>query len=166
MMENMDEEQLRSLIDNIDDREIAAAEEWLFEEFILPDLREVRQRARNDPPNALIRERFAGLPEDEKEELFYDTLDTVTEALVLCREDPKSGWRRLKPLLRDPFTAEALMLIWENEDHIDPEYSEQLKEFWMAELHHFGVMLLPEMYDEDERQAVRQDLGIDPPEDG
>lgn len=161
MVENMDEQQLENILKSVDEEQIAQAMDWLWAEIIIPHLVEVRERAQADPSSEEVRQRFESMSEDEREEMFYESLDSLIETLAKCRHQPKQGFEEMKALLRDPFTAEALLMIFENEEHIDEEYTEQLKDFGVTHLHWAGVSVLPEMYTEAERRQVTEELGLD-----
>lgn len=168
MMENMDEEQVRQLVGSLDEQQVQKAIEWMVEEMVVPHLEDIRERAQGDRPTEDIRQQFESMDEDEREEMFYDTLDNFIATLALCRQRPKEGFEELKAYLRDPYTQEALLLIFENDQHIDAEYTDQLKGFGASHLYWAGVMVLPEMYTEAEVREVedRFDLGRDPDETG
>lgn len=161
LVENMDEETARELIGQVDEDEVALTIEWVFQELVIPHLEEVRERAKADPPNEEVRRMYESEAEDYREEMFWETFEELVKTLVLCRERPKEGLKQLKQTLRDPFTAEALLLIFENREHIDPAYTEELKDFGTINMRYLGVMVLPEMYSEAERRQVRQELGIE-----
>lgn len=162
MLQNMDEEQAEMILDQLDDEDIQQAVEWVADEFVVPHLNDIRERAEGDPDYMDVREYFESMSEAEREREFYDTLDELVATLIQCREQPREGFRNLKAFLRDPFTVEALLLIFENERHIDPEYTDQLKVFGAEHLKWVGALTLPEMYDDSEVEGVLEKMDIDP----
>lgn len=159
-IQNMDEEQAREMLSELDEEQIAQAIEWGVEEMVIPHLEDIRERAREEMHREDVREEYAKLSPEEREEVFYETLDDLVAALVMCREEPREGFAELKTMVRDPFTAEALILIFDGEDpetgyrYIDPDYEDTLKDFAATHIRWVGAMVLPEMYDQDEAQRV------------
>lgn len=161
VLNNMDEEQAKQVMNSVDEEQVQQAVKWAVDEMVVPHLKEIRQRSRNDPPTEEVREHFESMSPEEREQEFYETLDELVAVLVQCRENPQQGFKDLKTMLRDPFTVEALLLIFENDDHIDYEYTQQLKEFGVTHLRWVGCMVLPEMYDEHEVEEVVDTFDLD-----
>lgn len=164
-LSGMDEKQARSLLNSLDDEQVEQAIKWMVDEMVVPHLEDIRQRSREAPPAEEVRQQYEQMDEETREELFYDTLDNLVGTLVNCRENPQHGFDELKTMFRDPWTAEALLLIFENEEHIDAEYTAQLKEFGTTHLRWVGAMVLPEMYDEHEVEEVLETFDIQPDPD-
>lgn len=161
-LSGMDEEQARNILDSLDEEQIEQAIQWMMEEMILPHMEDVRQRAANAPPTEDVRQQLESMGQQEREQLFYDTLDELVAVLVECRENPQHGFEELKTMMRDPWTVEALLLIFENEEHIDAEYTQQLKDFGVTHLKWIGAMVFPEMYEDYEVEQVLDQFDIEP----
>lgn len=161
-MQGMDEEQARAVLESLDEEQIEQAIQWMVDEMIIPHLEEVRQRARSSPATEDVRQQLESMGEQEREQLFYETLDELVAVLVECRENPQQGFDELKTMMRDPWTVEALLLIFENDEHIDAEYTDQLKEFGVTHLRWVGAMVLPEMYEDHEVEQVLDQFDIEP----
>lgn len=162
-LSGMDEDQARAMLDQLDDEQVEQAIQWIVDESVVPHLMDVRQRARQATDPNEVRRELEDLPESVKEELFYDTLHELIAILVTCRERPNEGFEELKTVLRDPYTVESLLLIFENDQHIDDEYSNQLKDFAANHLQWVGAMVLPEMYDERTvEEVVTRFTDVDP----
>jgi hypothetical protein len=56
---------------------------------------------------------------------------------------------------------EGLLLIFDNEEHIDPAYSRQMKEFAAMHLKWMGVALAPESYLAAAVREVYEQLDLD-----
>lgn len=162
MLQNMDPQQAKAMLDQLDEEQKQQAIQWAVDEMVIPHLTEIRQRARSERPTEEVRRDIESLPKQEREELFYDTLDSLVATMVNCRENPRQGFEELKTMLRDPYTTESLLLIFENEDHIDAEYTETLKDFGVEHLRWVGAMVVPEMYDEREVESVLNTFEMSP----
>lgn len=132
--------------------------------FIDPHLVDIRQNVIEDYPDPLeVREKLEDMPEEDKEEIFYETLHELIKILEEIRIDPETAdYQRLKAMIRDPYTMEALLVFFENPEHIDPQYSDQLKEFVSEHARLLGVLLFPTMYTDAERRRVLRKLDWDP----
>lgn len=162
-LEHIDEETAREMLGQLDEDDVEETLRWVIEDQIVPHLEDVRERANNeDPPRDKIREYYESMSEQQREEEFYETLDEFVATLVICRERPIEGFRELKAYLRDPYTVEALLLIFENEDYIDPGYTQTLKDFGVEHIRWVGAMVLPEMYSDEEVEDVMQTFDINP----
>lgn len=126
-----------------------------------PDrLADVRDRAQT-VDTAEVEAQFAKLDDDEQDEQFHQAMAELAVTCAQIREEPAEGVDRLFGMLRDPYTVEALLLIFENDDHIDPDYSEQVKEFARWQLRYIGIHAIPEAYTQAEREAVAERFGLD-----
>jgi len=160
-LDNMDEEQAKNLMSQLDEEQLSQAITWVLDQQLAPHLHEIRQRSQSRDDPYRVREYFSNMSEEEQEEAFYDALQNLVAALVQCRSDPNRGFQQLKSQLRDPYTAEALLLIFENEDHIDQQYSQTLKEFAGKNLKWASALVMPEMYTEQERKEALENYGPD-----
>lgn len=165
-LSRMDEDQARAIMDALDEQQVAEAVEWAVEEKVVPHLDDIRERADQEASSDQVRAHFEEMTPREREDLFYDTLHALVGTLVACRVRPHEGFRELKTLLRDPYTLEALLMIFDGEDpetgerYIDPEYEQTLKDFGAEHVQWVAVMVLPEMYDEETERKVKQQFGL------
>lgn len=162
LISNIDEEKAQQILGNMDEDDVADVAEWITEELVLPHLEEIRNRAGQQPSTEEVRRYYEEMDPQQREQEFYETLDALVATLVMCRERPMEGYTELKTMIRDPYTVEALLLIFENEDHIDPEYSEQMKDFGAEHFRWVGAMVLPEMYEPEEVERVLETFNINP----
>lgn len=158
---NVDEETIRELEQHVDDEQIAELVQQAFTERVVPHLEDVHADAQESPSRERVREHYASLSDEEQQEAFDGAIRDIVVALFMLRMDPPEGARRLKGLLRDPFISEALLLIFENDDHIDPSYSQQMKEYGAEVMEWFGVALMQEAYDRETVAKVAEQFGID-----
>lgn len=166
-LSGMDEEQAREILDSLDEEQIAGAIEWSVEEMVVPHLDDVRERAANDTSPEQVRKFYESKSPQEQEEIFYEVLHELMTTILLCRERPGEGFPQLKEKLRDPFTMEGLLLIFDGEDpqtgelRIDPEYTETLKDFAATHVKWVAATVIPEMYSEDEVREVLEQFDMD-----
>lgn len=160
VLQNIDKQTLRNLQQQVDEDTIRELLDVAIEERIVPHLRQIRSSAEQKPDHETIRSEFEDDPEDVQQENFDDAVTSVIEALFLLRQQPQEGGTLLKQLIRDPYVIEGLLLIFDNEQHIDPEYSAQIKEFAALHLHWAGVALMPEAYSPEEVREVAEELGL------
>lgn len=150
----LDEQQIDKVWDQIPEETKRQAFTNALEQFVLPHADDVKDRAESDVGNKQIRQKYSALDDERQQEIFDQAIGTIIGTLFEVRESPREGLMRLKGLLRDPYTLEGLLLIFENEDHIDPEYSAEMKEFAAWYVTAAGVALTPEMYDEQTCENV------------
>lgn len=171
-LSNMDEEQMQKVMEQVDEEQMMVAMGNLVDRYLLPHLEDVKQAAQTADSNHEVRAYYESLPDSERtapdgydgptrEGEFYHALDNLVTTLAECRERPQTGLPRLKSQLRDPYTLEALLLIFDNDAHIDGEYTEQLKEFGAQRAMWIGANVFPEMYTEAERRQVVEQMGLD-----
>lgn len=168
-MQGMDEEDARMILDQLDEEQIAAAVEWSVEEMVVPHLDDVKHRSDlDDPEPAEVRELYEKKSPQEQEDIFYDVLHQLIATIIACRQNPQAGFAELKTMLRDPFTVEGLLLIFNGEDpetgemYIDPNYTQTLKDFGAAHIRWVAASVIPEMYTEEELREVRETFDLDP----
>lgn len=171
--EQMDPDQLaaigQALAEDVDDETIAAviAESW--QQSIAPRLEAVRERAADEYSREQVRHYYATeLDPQEQQETFDDALNDILVAAFQVRAaifedaiDLGDALADLHALIRDPWTAEAVLLIFENADHIDPEYSNQMKEYGAWVLRSVGVAVAPELYEPEQVAAIAEDHGLE-----
>lgn len=132
-----------------------------LDNYVVPHFHDIRSRQESDPDNERIRAKYAELSDDEQQEVFNTAVAEVVGALFEVRESPQQGLVTLKKLLRDPYTVEGLLLIFDNDEHIDPAYSEQIKNFAATHLRWAGCALMPEAYDPEVVRQTGEEIGLD-----
>lgn len=159
----LDQEQIDNIWNSIPAEQKEAVTEQLLSQYVIPHIKEVRQRAAEARPNEEIRAELEALSEEEQQTEFLEATAEVFAALLEIRERPRTGLRQLKSLLRDPYLIEALLLVFNNDRHIDPEYSDSMKNYMGDVLEEWGVAIAPEMYAEAEVRRVydRVNLSLD-----
>jgi hypothetical protein len=155
------DEQVQSVLNQIPEETKRQAIETAIEDYIVPHFDDVRERAAADVTNEQVRQKYAALGEERQQEVFNRAVSDVLGTLFELRTQPESGLESLKGLLRDPYTIEGLLLIFDNDQHIDAEYSAQMKDFAAMHLKWAGVALAPEMYDPAVVEAVAEEIGLD-----
>lgn len=153
LINRADEEDIRQLLSQVDFLEVFEQMLPMVEEDLEPHFEEIRERAQAVDGEE-IREFYAELSESEQQEAFDDTLLDLLVTLRECRDRPQVGFPKLKTRLRDPHVLEPLLLIAQNEAHIDAEYSRELKAFLSETTTWAAAELLPEIYTEAEREGV------------
>ena len=134
----------------------------LIEEEIQPHLKDIRERARETEDPEEVRDVFENQRGDEKrDEVFHSTWASLIGTAVQLRTDPLAGFKNLKPLLRDPYTLEAVLMMMED-DEIPSEISEANKDMIATYVHWMGIAIAPEMYDRSEVEEMVEQFGADP----
>lgn len=169
----MDPEQLAAigaaLGENVDEAHIAAVIAEVWETSLAPRLRAIRERAADEYDREQVRRYYAEeLSAEEQQETFDDALRDVLVAAFSVRAavfgegvTMSHAVADFAALLRDPWTAEAMLLIFENDQHIDPEYSEQMKEYGAWVLRSIGVAVVPELYQPETVAEIAEDHGLE-----
>lgn len=148
------EEMAMNFLQQMDEQQIEQAITAAVERFLVPQLEEIRRSAQEVEDKEEVREVFEELSEGDQEDVFNETMSKVQMAAVEIREEPVEGAKTLKDLLRDPWTVEALLLVFDEPDKIDPEYADHLKDFVSTQIRWMGVHVAPEMYSEEEIREV------------
>lgn len=155
------DEQVQSVLNQIPPETKRQAIETAITDYVVPHFDDVRERADDDVSNQQVRQQYAALGEQRQQEVFNRAVSDVIGTLFELRTSPESGLESLKGLLRDPYTIEGLLLIFENDEHIDAEYGNQMKDFAAMHLKWAGVALAPEMYGPDVVEDVAEEIGLD-----
>lgn len=157
----LDAKMMQHFEENVDEEQLEQMVRQVIQEKVVPALVEIRQQRQQAEDPETIRETYANLPEEKQQEVFDSAVMDVVEVVFTLREEPVEGLRMAKQLTRDPHTMEALLLIFDNEQHIDPEYSRQIKDTASRIVTWVGVALFSEMYEPETVESVARDLGLD-----
>lgn len=158
---NFDEEQARRLINQMDEEQIAEGIQTGMDEFVVPHLEEVRENAQTTPERQAVREQYHSMPDTKQQEAFNRAIWDLVSVAGKLRVSPDEGLRDLKTMLRDPWTMEALLLVFHNPDHIDPDYSEEMRETTTKFTRLAAMNLIPEAYTENEARQLMAEMGLD-----
>lgn len=129
-----------------------------------PDrLEEIKHRA-HEVDSEEAKAAFSEMSDEKQTEVFDGTVADLAITFQQLRSDPADGVEQIQSEIRNPYTVEALLAVFDNDEHIDDEYSEQIKEFVRWRFRFLGVHALPEAYTEAEKREVidRFDLEYDP----
>ena len=128
MLSGMDSDTADSLLRSMDEEQIQSALSTGIENYIVPHLQDIREAAAYDyDDREEVREIYESYSEEKQDEVFHDAAADLIAIAAQVREQPTTGMKELKTRLRDPYTMEALLLIFNNEAHVDPEFSEDQK---------------------------------------
>jgi len=157
LLSGMDGEQASEIIGNLDQEMIETALSTGIEEELVPHLHEVRQRAVNDDePAEEVRAHYESLSDEEQTKRFNQAAADIMETMVSLREEPTVGMEKLKERLRDPWTVEALLLVFDH-DEMPPEAVSERKDYASGWLKYVGVHVIPEVYTRgDARDMIEQ----------
>lgn len=165
MSAGFDSEQAMAFLQNLDEEQIDKAVTSVIENFLVPVANDIREEAQEQPSSEEIRQQLEDLPEEEKQEIFDETVTELIFAVSMFRQRPMEASKRLRSMIRDPHTMEALMLVFNDEPEVSPEKAEELKEFVTIQVRRAAVHVLPEIYTQEEMEEVAADLYPDvPPE--
>ena len=156
MLGNIDEDTARSLLNNINDDQLRQGLHVAIEDFVIPHIDDIRIKATEDYESRHhVRDVYKSMSDEEQQEVFDEAWGDIVAVAARLREDPQTGGMELKERLRDPWTMEALLLIFENRDNIDEDYGDEMKEFATFMLRWIGIQMLPEMYSQEEvRESI------------
>lgn len=130
----------------------------MIEDELEPHFEDIQERASQiDPEEA--REYYESLDPDEKQEVFDEAVADMIKTLRLCREQPLQGYPMLKQRLRDPDVLESLLLIFDDDEHIDDEHSKEMKELVRDTIAWAGVSTIPEAYTDAEQSDIERRIG-------
>jgi hypothetical protein len=150
LLQGMDSETASEILSSLDDDMIEQALETGIEQELVPHLETVRVKAAEeyeDPKK--VREYYEGLDEDKQTEKFHKAAADLVGVAVDLRENPIDGLSKLKGRLRDPWTTEALLLIF-NHSEIPEEIEQERKAFAATWMKYIGAHVIPEIYERDD----------------
>jgi hypothetical protein len=141
----------------------------IIEDKLYPHLEQIKsrhEREAKEESREEVREHLEGLPPDERETIFHNTMAELVVTLCQFRLEPVQAGRHLKTMIRDRNTVEAIALIMDQEavfsDRDDGEVETAQKDTLVTYLHWAGVALAPEMYSEEEVKEMIEQTGSDP----
>lgn len=153
-------QQLASQLD-IGNEDVQEALLRVLEEKANPKLEEIRDRAESADTPSEAREQIESLPEERQDTLFHDTWAELLAAMVQLRIEPLVGMRNLKRMIRDPYTVEAMLLIFDVEEMPD-EIVQANKDLFADYLNWMGCAVAPEMYSREDVEDFVETFGADP----
>jgi cytochrome P450 len=158
ILEGMDEDQAQQLLGQISDEAITNALQTGIEKEVIPELQEIRTKIREmDEDAEEARQYLENLSEEEQQERFNAAVTDLLSVLTEIRVQPLSGGEKLKERLRDPWTTESLLLIFDHPD-VPDEVVESQKDFAATWLRWAGANAVPEMYEEEELEEIVETL--------
>lgn len=157
LLKGMDSETASQVLSSLDDEMIEQALETGIEQELVPHLEAVRENASEEYEDAeAVREHYENLSEEEQNERFHKAAADLLGVAVDLRENPVDGLSKLKGRLRDPWTTEALLLIFNHPD-IPDDVEDERKEFASLWMKYIGAHVIPEVYErEDVEDMVNQ----------
>lgn len=161
-------EEVRQLWESIPPEQKYDLVRAIIDAYVVPYVEDVKQRVREDRAEGrtaeAVREQYADMDADAQQETFDEVLDDLVSLAFALREHPGEGADELKARLRDPFTVEALLLVFENDEYIEyiePWYRAEMKAFAAQRLRWLGMALVPEMYEQHEVRETYEQFGLD-----
>lgn len=153
---------MKKVLGQIDKESFEQGLDHVMDNHISPHLHDVRDRAaESEDPEEIRRVLEEELSEEERNELFHDTWGEVIASFIHLRVDPFEGFLNLKHLLRDPYTLEAMLLMFDVEK-TPREIEEANKDMAATYVKCIGVALAPEMYDREDVEEVIELVGGNP----
>lgn len=153
---------MKKVLGQIDKDSFEKGLDHVMENHISPHLHDVRDRAsESEDPEEIRRILEEEMTEEERNELFHDTWGEVIASFIHLRIDPFEGFLNLKHLLRDPYTLEAMLLMFDVEG-TPKDIVEANKDMAATYVKCIGVALAPEMYGRDDVEQVVELVGGDP----
>lgn len=154
----MDEQDIREAMEDVDFEMVFEEAAPHLAQAIEPHLADIQQRAQTYDDPQEVREHYAMLPEAEQQEVFDETVADLVAVIRDCRERPDVGLQKLKNRIRNPDVIEPLLLIFDNPEHIDPEYAADMKDFAALMVRWAGAQIIPEAYTQQEIAELQNRL--------
>lgn len=155
LMGGASEEDLAQVLEELDTDALIEEAIPQIEQKLQPHFEDIRENGQQADAVA-VREMCEAKNEAQQQQVFDATAAEIAGILRECRESPSTGFPKLKAIVRDPEFIEPLLLIFDEEDHIDPDYSDDLKEFSVGYVQWVTCQVIPEIYTDDERRAIAQ----------
>lgn len=153
-------QQMASKVD-IDNEQVQEALLTIAEDKVRPEMSDIKKRAEKSPPREEVREQLESLSESEKDRLFHETWAELITACVQLRVEPLEGMRNLKPMIRDPWTVETVLMLFED-DEIPDDITEANKDLVSDYINWMGCAIAPEMYERESVEDMIEQFGADP----
>lgn len=152
-LRNANSDEMAGMLQDLPTEDLARELAPVIEEEVIPHLDDIMYRSRDEDADE-ARAYYENLPDEEQQEAFDKAIADLAVVLRECREQPATGFPKLKARLRDPDVIEPILLIFDNPEYIDPEYTDDLKEFAVDNVRWMAMQVLPEIYTEDEREEI------------
>jgi hypothetical protein len=158
MLSNMDGDMANSILEALDQDAIESALKKGIDKEVVPHLEQVRERAVEDDADAAeVRAHYESLDEDVQTERFTEAAADLMAVFAETRESPVTGATKLKGRLRDPWTVEALLLIFDHKQ-VPDEVVDQQKNYAATWMKWVGVNAIPEIYTREQVRDVANRL--------
>ena len=152
---NLTEEHFEWMRRNADAQTYRDVVAYLIQHEIVPHAEAIRDRAQNrDMTPAEVREHYKNMDDEAQQVAFDKAVASVVSVFALLRQKPQEGLEELKAMIRDPWTLEAILLIFRNDEEIDPEYSDEIIQYAAWHVQEAAYFLAPELYTEEEREFI------------
>lgn len=156
-------DRMRKLASQVDisDEDVQEALLTVLEEKAEPQFEDIRRAAEEAEEQEVAREVIESMDEEQKNRLFHETWAELIAAAVELRINPLDGMRNFKTMIRDPYTLEAILLLFED-DETPGEVVEANKDLVSDYIHWMGCAIAPEMYSREEVEEMVDAFGADP----
>lgn len=160
LMANMDEEEVREALSQVDFEMVFREMAPYLERAIEPHLVDIRERAQYEDDPQEVREHYASLSEEEQQAAFEETVADLVAVLRDCREQPDVGFGRLKTRIRDPDVLEPLLLLFDPPPGVEheEEYVRDTKDFAALMVRWAAAQVIPEIYTQAETGELQSRL--------
>lgn len=146
MISGMDKETASNIISSMDEEVIESALKSGIEQELVPHLQDVRDKASDEYEDSnYVRDKYEDLSEEQQTKKFNKAAADIMSVAVKLRSSPMGGMKELKGRLRDPWTVEALLLIFDHPD-VPDDVVQQRKDYAATWLKYVGVNVIPEVY--------------------
>lgn len=146
-----------SLVDRMDEDTIYQQIFKFFDSHIVPHLEDIKTRHDSkvsEKSAEEIRDELEDLPPEERAVIFHETMAELLVNLSLARLEPIESGKEVKKMVRDPYTVESLLLMFDREAVYATRSAEEfpgIQKDTMADyMRWMGVALAPEMYSREE----------------
>lgn len=156
-LDDIDQDVAEEMLGQVDESELQQQIVEGINQMMGPKLLEVKQRAQSGKTRQEVREEYKTMSHDEKTKKFMRAVSDLVAIAAELREDPEPALKRLKTRLRDPYTMEALLLIFDD-PKVPDAWTEERKEFATTIVRWVALNHLPEMYTRREAEELMNKL--------
>lgn len=156
-LDDIDQEMAEQMLNQVDESELQEQIVEGMNQMLGPKLLEVKQRAQQGKSRQEVRAEYEQLSEEEKTQKFMRAISDLVAIAAELREDPEPALKKLKQRLRDPYTMEAVLLIFDD-PNVPDEWTTERKEFATTITRWIALNHLPEMYTRQEAEELMNKL--------
>lgn len=157
-----------NILGQMDPSAIEDGLKMFLDRYVQPHLEDIQERAQDRTPPEEVRVELAGRDVNDRLEIMQTTIAELVVSISTLRLRPQQGMMELKRMMRDPYTIEALLLVFDDDIFAEEELvqegemtiEEAQKATCATWFNWMGVAVAPEMYAREEVEAVVEEVGL------